>query len=119
MKTLESWFPRTIVTWIGGVRVTEYYNSYNLFVSNKNRNNDGKTSYWEKTFPNDGGHRNKLFEFICDSITFLVCIVIGYLVREEQTTAKVLVMLIPCALYLVKSFVFDITFNYYKYGKPN
>lgn len=26
------------------------------FESNKDRNNDGRISWWERTFPNDGGH---------------------------------------------------------------
>jgi hypothetical protein len=41
------------------------YYSRDLFYSNKDRNNDGKTSYWENTFPDDGGHRIKLVEIIC------------------------------------------------------
>jgi len=53
----------------------EYW-SYELFVFNKDRNNDGKASYLEKTFPNDGGHRIKLLELFLYSAaicTFSFC----------------------------------------------
>lgn len=41
----------------------EFY-SKDLFVSNKDRNKDGKQSYWERTLPKDGGHRLKLVSLI-------------------------------------------------------
>ena len=33
-----------------------YFYSFTLFKSNKDRNNDGKISFIENAFPNDGGH---------------------------------------------------------------
>lgn len=38
--------------------------SRKAFIEAKDRNNDGKTTYWERTFPNDGGHRAKLAEVL-------------------------------------------------------
>jgi len=38
------------------------YWAFKLFASEKDRNKDGKTSYWELTFPDDGGHKSKLWE---------------------------------------------------------
>jgi hypothetical protein len=34
------------------------------FEQSKDANYDGKVSYWERTFPADGGHRTKLYEVI-------------------------------------------------------
>ncbi len=41
------------------------------FEASKDKNYDGKVSYWERTFPNDGGHRAKLSEQIHLSLALL------------------------------------------------
>lgn len=44
------------------------YWAFELFGSDKDRNNDGKVTFWELNFPNDGGHRAKLYELCCYAV---------------------------------------------------
>lgn len=48
--------------------------SKKLFEKNKDRNNDGVVSYWERTFPKDGGHcfKRLLIVAISSTISFLI-----------------------------------------------
>jgi hypothetical protein len=42
-----------------------HYWGKELFEYNKDRNGNGKVSWLESTFPNDGGHRIKVLEILC------------------------------------------------------
>lgn len=44
------------------------YWAFSAFTEGKDRNKDGKISFWELNFPNDGGHRAKLYELNCYAI---------------------------------------------------
>jgi hypothetical protein len=39
--------------------------AFDAFTEGKDRNKDGKVSFWELNFPKDGGHRAKLYELSC------------------------------------------------------
>lgn len=59
----------TLKLWKG-----ENYSRFQFTSRSKDTNNDGKVSYWERTFPKDGGHRIKLREVIYISIAVVqVC----------------------------------------------
>ena len=53
----------------------EYY-SYELFKSNKDRDNDGKISFMESTFPDDGGHNLKHYETVGILLACLVPLIL-------------------------------------------
>lgn len=53
----------TLKLWLG-----DRY-SRRSFEASKDTNHDGDVSYWEKTFPPDGGHRTKLWEVILLSLS--------------------------------------------------
>jgi len=111
MKSMEYHWKRTItITTEVGERKTFYYWSYDLFVYNKDRNGDGKATWWEKTFPNDGGHRIKLLELFFYGLgaTFLWAsgLEIGYGCIG-----------LPFVIWWIISFGFEDSFNHFK-NKP-
>lgn len=96
--------------------------SYTLFKYNKDRNNDGKIDFLEKHFPNDGGHRSKLFELLLYSLG-CVCYGIAFFSASYK-----LMMLSEYWIYLIGfvsiftiwwiiSIGFLTTFKKYRYGK--
>lgn len=60
MNTMRYHWTRQIV--VDG-KTFDYW-GYSLFVYQKDRNGDGKTSYWEKTWVRDGGHASKRLELL-------------------------------------------------------
>jgi hypothetical protein len=78
--------------------------SFHSFCEQKDRNLDGKASWMEKTFPDDGGHRVKNAE-----IFFLLVGGIGL-----YDTIPALAIFYVIGGFAVYGFSFDITFNKYR-----
>jgi hypothetical protein len=81
----------------------DYY-SRDLFYSNKDRNNDGKISYFENAFPNDGGHRIKIAEISC-----LIVSGIGFIGLNFYQSAIYII-----AAFLIYSYSFEQFFKKYR-----
>lgn len=81
----------------------EYF-SRDLFYSNKDRNNDGKISTIENAFPNDGGHRVKIFEILCLIISSISIIGLNWY--------QIIIYVIFA--FLVYSYTFETTFKQYR-----
>lgn len=80
------------------------YYSFDLFKSNKDRNNDGKISFIENAFPNDGGHELKHYETGC---ILLACLVPIFLVWW----LGIIYLIVG---FWFRSFAFEISFKKYK-----
>ncbi len=89
------------------------YWAFELFKSNKDRNNDGKITFWELNFPNDGGHRAKLFELICYAIGAGLLATANSMLNIPSW--YVLVLCAP--LWWVNSIGFLSSFNKYRKSK--
>lgn len=89
------------------------YWAFDLFKSDKDRNKDGKVSFWELNFPNDGGHRAKLFELTLYS--FGACLLAIANSYSPLPSWYVVILFLP--IWWVKSIGFLVTFNKYRYGK--
>lgn len=81
----------------------EYF-SRDLFYSNKDRNNDGKISTFENAFPNDGGHRVKIFEILCLIISSISIIGLNWYG----------IIIYVIFAFLVYSYTFETTFKQYR-----
>ena len=95
------------------------YWAFKLFASDKDRNKDGKVSFWERNFPNDGGHRAKLFELNLYSIASILLAISVYYASEliESLPYWVVIIAAPLVagfLWWVKSFSFLVSFNKYR-----
>lgn len=87
--------------------------AYELFKSDKDRNDDGVVTFWELNFPKDGGHRAKLYELCCYSIgAALLAIGNSYLPFPSWC----IIVLAP-PIWWVNSLGFLSSFNKYRYPK--
>lgn len=106
MKFMDTWIKDII--YVNGIPYR--YWGYELFVLHKDRNSDGKATWLEKTFPNDGGHRIKLLELFYYGLgaTFLLCskISIGWFT-----------IVIPFIIWWLISVGFELSFNKFRYKK--
>lgn len=98
------------------------YWAFKLFASDKDRNKDGKVSFWERNFPNDGGHRAKLFELILYSTaTILVALSAvegsSFIDSQPYWVLMIAAPLLMAFLWWVKSFGFLVSFNKYRHEK--
>ena len=106
MNTMKKWWTRQITIKEG----VFYYWSSELFVCNKDRNWDGKASWWEMTFPNDGGHR------IGVAMILLFSLGASVLVMPWLSAAQSLILGIvgPIGLWFLTSVGFTFTFDKYR-----
>lgn len=94
------------------------------FEASKDRNYDGKVSYWERTFPNDGGHRAKLSEQIHLSFALffsMVGLIHALIAIQIEDTWFVVIgyaILMTIARFVVFSAGFLHSFNLYRYAPP-
>lgn len=111
MKTMAKWWVKQIwITTESGEKKQFYYWSYDLFIYNKDRNGDGKATWWEKTFPNDGGHRIKVLELFCYGLGATFLFISGLHVTIS-------IVALPLFIWWLISFGFDITFDKFR-NKP-
>lgn len=106
MKTMDTWLTETI-----NVKNIPYkYWGYDLFILNKDRNGDGKATWWEKTFPNDGGHRIKLLELFYYGLgaTFLLISKVNFGLYSVG---------LPFVIWWLISVGFEVSFNKFRYKK--
>lgn len=88
-----------------------YYWSRELFVENKDRNFDGKATWFEKTFPNDGGHRIKVLQI------FLVGVgatMLGLAFKYSTLTGDQIIcssISLPFIIWWIISLGFSISFD--------
>jgi len=87
--------------------------SFKLFTSGKDRNRDGRTSFWELNFPSDRGHRAKLVELFLYSVA--ICLV--SLAGTFYTPPIALIVALPFVFWLVISAGFLASFNKYRHAK--
>lgn len=86
-----------------------YWWSWNLFESNKDRNHDGKKSFMEINFPNDGGHRIKLLEIITLMIG-TVLIVLSSIINHNW----LFVIINLIVGFAINGYVFSLEFDKYR-----
>lgn len=110
MDTMKKhWKSRVSVNYNGYIKYL-YFWSKELFEYNKDRNNDGKTSWLESTFPNDGGHRIKLAELFS-----YACACTSISIENIPTSYVFLYALVsPFVFWWVISFAFTISFAKYR-----
>lgn len=96
--------------------------AFELFTSNKDRNKDGRVDFWEKHFPNDGGHRAKLFELLlyalgcnCYAIAFFSASF--YLMTISDYCIYLIGFVSIFTIWWIMSIGFLTTFKKYRYGK--
>ena len=108
MDRQTNWWKETI--WVEG---KEYlYWSKELFVLNKDRNGDGKATFWEKTFPNDGGHRIKVLELYLYGVACSCALFPA--ISLPLFGSIVYFILVPIVFWWVISFGFTLSFDKYK-----
>lgn len=98
---------------------------------NKDDNHDAKVSYWERTFPDDGGHRTKLKEIVFLALaaaftmnSFWLLLLASVRFENWFTAAflwlfdhRILLLAVVAAYwFLVYSFAFDVSLS--KHRKP-
>lgn len=98
--------------------------AFELFTSNKDRNKDGKIDFWEKHFPNDCGHRAKLFELllysfggVCYGISFFS--ISFQLMLLSDFWVYLIGFISIFAIWWITSIGFLTTFKKYRYGKTS
>lgn len=95
--------------------------AFKLFASDKDRNGDGKVTFWELNFPKDGGHRAKLYELLSYSFgsCFLaICAVFVFINYTLPWQAALLIAsVIPFVIWWIISVGFLISFNKYRKAK--
>jgi hypothetical protein len=67
-----------------------------------------KQGYWQNTFPNDGGHRIKIIEFIFDA---LACVCLSYSYSLIVDAIIIIITSVVITFALCKSFGFEQTFK--------
>jgi hypothetical protein len=87
--------------------------AFDLFASDKDRNDDGKVSFWELNFPKDGGHRAKLYELCCYAAG-AGALAMGFSMLDLKPW-YVLALVVP--LWWVNSVGFLLSFNKYRHVK--
>jgi len=114
MNTMQYWWPKEItIKTIDGPKKFKYW-SLELFVYSKDRNGDGKATWWEKTFPNDGGHRIgiAMILFFCYATWFRL---LPFSIESLGILWSVLFsFLVPIAMWFIVSYGFIITFDKYR-----
>lgn len=97
--------------------------AYSFFTADKDRNKDGEIDYWEKTFPDDYGHRAKRYA-MCFRIFGILLIAYGiYPVLETfeyimpiKVSSFISSMILTLMVFIWESAGFLLTFN--RYRKP-
>ena len=94
------------------------YYTLTLMQSTKDRNSDGKISYWERTFPKDAWHRAERWRVFSNScIIPALTFSISYLLCDDYSILKYIIYVI---LILVSGWcVFNGSFSYYYDGTRN
>jgi hypothetical protein len=89
------------------------YWAFDLFKADKDRNKDGKVSFFEINFPNDGGHRAKLYELNCYAVgaCFLA------LANSFSPLPGWYILALFAPIWWVNSIGFLVSFNKYRYAK--
>jgi len=87
--------------------------SFELFKSDKDRNNDGKITFWELNFPDDGGHRAKLYELCCYSVGASL-LAIG---NSMMPFPGWYIIILSAPIWWINSVGFLFSFNKYRYPK--
>lgn len=94
------------------------YWAFVLFASDKDRNKDGKVTFMELNFPNDGGHRAKLFELLCYSFSILFfavgAIMAFHYIPKNELIISAISLITPFILWWFISIGFLTSFNKYR-----
>lgn len=110
------------VKWWSGLRYSRA-----AFEQSKDTNYDGKVSYWERTFPKDGGHRSKLWEVILIAMGISVTMysyvyLILYLAETDCDACYYVAWLWPAIMtplyFIVFSAGFLHSFKHYRKDPP-
>lgn len=87
------------------------YWSMELFASNKDRNKDGKVSYMEDSFPDDGGHLAKRIEIVS------LATAVGTLVVAFTGISLWWAFAVPVGFALVHATTFELTLRWLRKAK--
>lgn len=98
--------------------------AFKLFTSDKDRNKDGRVSFWEKHFPNDGGHRAKLAELLlysagCVFYTFALFSASFKLLLLSDYWIYLIGFVSIFTIWFIISIGFLTSFKKYRYGKTS
>lgn len=97
----------TVDDWLGP------FWAFELFASDKDRNNDGVVTFWELNFPKDGGHRAKLYELCCYSVGASLLAIGNSLLPFPSWY----IVALAAPMWWINSVGFLVSFNKYRYAK--